>query len=550
MTKSFTQNVTENAADNVYTIQKNDCPWKIAEKLLKKENSTKRLTTKAIIDEMNRLAQANGCTDTTDFQKRFFLAVGSEIQLDTPDNITHAESVNPAETPETPKAAVERTAWRIQVPPQDSKELDEINNLPTDKERVIEWHKRNSNTIKGNYVIVDKKACSATVYSADGTELAVFETGLAARKGDQKGQKGGDIHTLPANQMDSFTTAGEYTISDPGNSEDVHNKFNDNVFDLKGFGYEQGNVRLAIHQIPTHLENTRGRKFNNNNLADNRMSYGCVNLLREDFERLKTLVGADDSKLYILPEEEDNKLMLADTGEGYKFINSKYEKYTPNSKAKPLVISSNSKNVNKKAKNFASGLMKNKEKLMTDLRISNETYDKLALLALGIGYNESKFGDGKYWGWGEYDAKEAHIFGLEFGQKLFVRGKKWWNRTVNNEKTSPINSRGLTQMKLESYTDKETRRLLDEEWKITGNDLRNPEKSATATMIVLAAMYKNELPALKEQMTAQNISEEEALLYLWLGKRTELNKGIAAPDKKPYVQNAKTYINNFNISRA
>ena len=54
-------------------------------------------------------------------------------------------------------------------------------------------------------------------------------------------------------------------------------------------------------------------------VADNRMSYGCVNLTEEDYDIMHSYLG-EGNKIYILPEENGNKLLLEKQSDGsYKF---------------------------------------------------------------------------------------------------------------------------------------------------------------------------------------------------------------------------------------
>jgi hypothetical protein len=148
--------------------------------------------------------------------------------------------------------------------------------------------------------------------------------------------------------------------------------------------------------------------------------------------------------------------------------------------------------------------MDNKQELMDDLNINNATYDKLAKLAMRMAVNESECGDGdKYW------VKENMPFAVSAG--------KWWKNDTS------AHSRGMTQMKLEGFKDEKTIEIL-EKYGINPGNLKNPANSAKATMVVLASIYKNELPAFRPSMNEKNISDEEALSYIWTGRHKLLRK--------------------------
>ena len=65
-----------------------------------------------------------------------------------------------------------------------------------------------------------------------------------------------------------------------------------------------------MHPIPISRIKERVGKFNNKILSDNRTSHGCVNFQEKEFAELTKLMS-QGSKVYILPEEQDNSLKLA-----------------------------------------------------------------------------------------------------------------------------------------------------------------------------------------------------------------------------------------------
>lgn len=101
-------------------------------------------------------------------------------------------------------------------------------------------------------------------------------------------------------------------------------------------------------------------------------------------------------------------------------------------------------------------------------------------------------------------------------------------------------------MKLQAYTDKETVELLHE-YGIKEDNLKDPSKSAIATMIVLRGMYKNELPNLRSKMAALNVSDTEALVYLWTGKRGEITLGTATPSKNNYIAALQNFKDSYSL---
>lgn len=203
---------------------------------------------------------------------------------------------------------------------QAQQKIVQINNMNSDNERIIEYNKKN---VKENYVIIDKKNCTAKVYSPDGKVLKSYEVGLGMDIGDKRA---GGYNGAWASNLRKYTTPGEFTLG--GQTSDDNIKYGKNLFVIEGDNVAKDSKEsqvTAIHQVPTTRLEERNKLFNNNSLADNRMSYGCINLLKEDIEDMQKYIKGNGSKLYILPEEHDNKLQLEQQPDGsYKFVQTKY----------------------------------------------------------------------------------------------------------------------------------------------------------------------------------------------------------------------------------
>lgn len=397
----------------------------------------------------------------------------------------------------------------------------DINALPTDEDKVIEWHKQNAEVDGREYVIVKKAEKRLEVHSADGAVVDSFEIGIGKQKGDDFIKEGRPM-----------TSAGIYNILARGTGKDAYAKdYGSNIFIMET---ERGSTGVSIHQIPSgHPE--MYRKMNNGNLDDNRYSGGGIDLTESSFLRLAQHLKRG-SEVYVLPEDPNNKIVAKD-GQ----LNLVQEKFTGEVHTSPkptdsqpiLIDFSSGKHKTKTMENFTGVLEKQKEELMKKLDIDNDTYNDLASLALGITGQESNFGESKkYW------FKEHASF--------LVSIAKWFK----GKKTA--NSRGLTQMKLEEFTDPETKRLLAE-YKITPSNVGEPKNSAIATIIVLTNMYKNELPGVRKQMQEKGVSEMDALLYLWQGKKKLIKDEDkkAEPDKNIYIKNVKRFSsNNFSLQEA
>lgn len=202
------------------------------------------------------------------------------------------------------------------LPKEDlSDKVSEINSMQDDEEKIKEWAKFSSTN---NYVIINKKDCSATVCDKDGNEITSFEVGIGKEIGDDfndtKGLLGKAKNTTPA---------GEYTLI-----TNIFNKsaYGDLTLSLGSKANKSKSVKkmVALHKVPKFREKDRLNKFYDGNLSNNRMSHGCINFLDEDFRELTKYIKGG-LKLYVLPEEEDNELKLIKNDENkYELAQTKY----------------------------------------------------------------------------------------------------------------------------------------------------------------------------------------------------------------------------------
>lgn len=181
-----------------------------------------------------------------------------------------------------------------------SEKAAEINLIEDDEQKIKEWAKFN---LTDNYVIINKKNCLATVYNKEGIEITSFEVGIGKEIGDDFN----DTYGLLGKSKNT-TPAGEYTLI-----KNIFNKsaYGDLTLSLGEKANKSKNTKkvVALHKVPKFREKDRLKKFYDGNLANNRMSHGCINFLEDDFNELTKYIHSG-LKLYILPEEKDNHLIL------------------------------------------------------------------------------------------------------------------------------------------------------------------------------------------------------------------------------------------------
>lgn len=578
-----------------YEVQKGDTAWAFVKSRLAEQN--RDTSNSSILKELNVVAQEYGCDSVDTFAKKYFSKIGTKIELkdsvetkqktledtiiakkisehenmnysimdktlDTIDKLKNQSDIiintrfSQADTNTDTVTLTMSSDWMDKKSKQ-----DKINSLPTNKERVIEYHRTMSHS-RDNYVVVDKKNYTATVYSWDGCVVKEYEVGVGKEASDNlcvRSKKN------PQNNFAS-TTAGIYTANYRANGHDAYKRlYNDRVLTLSHDGLrargvkvkdKDGNVTIsysgetgvAFHQVPNGnyrriqmLDEPGATKENN------RFSSGCVNFRPEDFDDCMENINGVGTKIYILPED-DNNYMCVKNGNLHMFSKEYKEKVattsTKNDEVKNIKIFCNDINVRQEGKDMAAALSREKQALIEDLGIDNDTYNELAMLTLGLAGQETDFG--------------SPIAGLKKGHPYYMKENTPWivdlvknccvkiKHPFSKTKTS-FNSRGLTQMKISSYTDENVKELLAKH-DITPENLREPEKAAIATMIVLTYTYKNELPSksIKSKIKELNLTNQEALMYLW-HKRSEITQMTATPDTSEYVNNVKDYMSKFQI---
>ncbi len=178
--------------------------------------------------------------------------------------------------------------------------VSQINLIQDDEQKVREWAKLSSAKY---YVVINKKDCSATVYDKEGNEINSFEVGIGREIGDDFNDTKGVL-----GKAKNTTPAGEYTLI-----TNIFNKsaYGDLTLSLGAKANKTKNTKkvVALHKVPKFRQKDRLSKFYDGDLANNRMSHGCINFMEEDFQELTKYIHGG-LKTYVLPEEADNHLIL------------------------------------------------------------------------------------------------------------------------------------------------------------------------------------------------------------------------------------------------
>lgn len=190
---------------------------------------------------------------------------------------------------------------------QDKKVLTKINSMSDDIEKILEFEKLKSE--QQAFVIINKTKSQAQVYK-NGELKKTFNVGVGKTAGD-------DLNTVTYHNGE-FSGTGATTPPGGFTTQVPYDK-SLNILLLKGVQHPinyKDNVQLALHDIPPSKQErlsmleTNGRKS---------MSNGCINFKSEDFEQLKKEINPAGTSVYILPEEQENRLELISTPNGLWF---------------------------------------------------------------------------------------------------------------------------------------------------------------------------------------------------------------------------------------
>lgn len=206
-------------------------------------------------------------------------------------------------------------------------------------------------------------------------------------------------------------------------------------------------------------------------------------------------------------------------------------------------------------KAFAKALEDNKAKLMKLLGIDNDTYNKLAKLALAIAKHETDFGHGGEYSKGKYSvgkyAPDTPLHAWSYGPtqiKFEMQKKDAWIK-------DKFDKLGLTK----------------------GTDLYDMANSAMATMVVLVQnnriiknnpRYQRGMEAARGSVLTENgqeiknghltktghtkswvntVTDEDALYYFWNGGAADILDGTMEPERNKRVKNVRIQLERYNI---
>ncbi len=443
----------------------------------------------------------------------------------------------------------------------------DINSSSNDEELIKSYHKKFPKEGCRYYTIIDKKNSRLRVYKMNGEVVWEKEILTGKRKSDER------IRWTDKKKMqtNNSTPAGIFTLGKKKTSGKYYiEHYEGNLIDLipeDGAIPDGATNPLAIHQIPPYLQQ-RYRYLDNGNLSDNKASGGCVNMKKSEMVTYMSTYHRVGCPFYILPETDDLEFKVLGESLVIKPKNpssfcepissngcSDNFSITPTGAAKtretPIAIDisydgalfrdplmSDVGTIDKRPlNNFISSIETNKNLIMKQKNLTNEEYDELAKIALGILGVESRFCLSDRYEW-----KETTGFQTAIGL---------YKTYLSNDGNEGGNSRGCTQIK-------QVERFLPPGVVMTGDDLVNPRASARATMYVLADLL-SELKAKSGSSSFQtkvifpgdiegrksNISDY--LYYLYNGQTAQLQSGVATPEYSAKIRDLRNFMNYFSF---
>lgn len=158
--------------------------------------------------------------------------------------------------------------------------------------RVADWSVHSGDHKKKAFVIVDKKDARVWVFDPRGKLLSSTPALLGAAVGDDSAPGIGDKPLSQVKPEEKTTPAGRF-IAEPGR--------NTNGEDIVWVSYD---LAVSMHRVrPTVKSERRLERLASPTSADNRISFGCINLPPRFYDGvLSPTVKKHGAVIYVLPE--------------------------------------------------------------------------------------------------------------------------------------------------------------------------------------------------------------------------------------------------------
>jgi hypothetical protein len=166
--------------------------------------------------------------------------------------------------------------------------------MSSHSQQLVRWATATGDNRGLPFAVIDKLAARIHVHSAHGEWLGSAAVLLGAAHGDRSVP---DIGSRPISQIrpqERTTPAGRF-VTEPG-----HNLRGD---DIVWIDYD---AAVSLHRVRSvHASERRQHRLASAGARNKRISYGCVNVARDFYDRLiAPLFGQRPGVIYILPDTE------------------------------------------------------------------------------------------------------------------------------------------------------------------------------------------------------------------------------------------------------
>ena len=385
---------------------------------------------------------------------------------------------------------------------------NEINKM-NQADIIKQYHKDSAE----EYLIVDKKRGKMHLMKGD-KEIVSYNVGTGENIGDEQTRTWVDKET----KKTDWSKGNKQT-----SAKQAKNSHYSNVpsWNFKNeYGIE---VPMAIHAA------TQGRvgKIKDKDETNNRVSNGCINGICYNLEDLYKRGYKEGQKLYVLPDDDNNKYELKNGKLVFSSKNPNINRTVNTLNYKPIELEIDEKTFKDKVftafdfndedefkttKAFVKSLQDNKQKIMKAAQIDGDTYNDIVKIAFGIYGTESNFGD-----------THSAVGNLARATNKFFDSKSSSSPDINSKATTygaddNNNSIGYTQIRWAQLNERELKVL--KELGINSNkDLLQADKAAIATAAVLSIRYH-------EQLTPEQKKDIETYLPTKWNNRGNYSKRV------------------------
>jgi len=393
-----------------------------------------------------------------------------------------------------------------------------------DERRIAAYYKNQPEEV---YTVVDKKRGRLNVYKGDKL-INTYPVGTGASAGDAQTVTrivNGKVDWDAGNKM---TGAGVYTVAG-SQKKDPH--YSDAA--SWNFANDKGeNVAMALHSS----FGDRTAKIKDKDIANNRLSNGCINGICYNLDELYNTGYTVGNKMYVLPEDRGNSFQIVD-GKPVLRVNTNINNYNQYKDAKGRVQKgqgvnrsvntlvykpiqgifdrgkfeknvytpwdyNDQKEYENTTKPYYTSLVNNKKAIMQAAGIPSDVYNEIARMAFGIYGTESNFGDEhlapnnliKAIGKIDYGKTIGNLFSGKFKVETddAVGGPDVKSKAETYRADDKNQSVGYTQLRWAQLNNDEKKALA--KVGITKNtDFLDPSKAAMGTAVVLGVRYNQQL---------------------------------------------------------